>query len=158
MASTLSYVFASIRFKRTEMKKRSKEPVLSEISEGKGGRFVGRKTQRKRKAGRHPRVARVKPSAYCEPLAASDSSEPSALSFADGVEAKGAVEIVLALTQERERMQTEMVELRELLAGSGTAIRDALRFYDRVAGTGRGEGWSTADVLRLEEIRKMAGQ
>ena len=97
------------------------------------------------KAGSPKRADRSKPTAYCE---------PSTLRSAANGEEKGAVEIVLALTQERERMQTEMVELRERLAGSGTAIRDALRFYDRVAGTGHGEGWSTADVRRLAQIRE----
>jgi hypothetical protein len=98
------------------------------------------------KAGNPKRADRSKPAAYCE---------PSTLRSATNGEEKGAVEIILALTQERERIQTEMVELRDLLAGSGTALRDALRFYDRVAGTGYGEGWSTADVRRLEEIRKL---
>jgi hypothetical protein len=36
-----------------------------------------------------------------------------------------------------------------------SALTDLLHFYDRVAGTGQGEGWSTADVLRLEQIRKL---
>ena len=40
------------------------------------------------------------------------------------------------------------------------AIRDLLVFYDRVAGTGgrggkSGESWSTAEVLRLNEIRAL---
>ena len=36
------------------------------------------------------------------------------------------------------------------------ALRDLLRFYDRVRGvSGHGEGWTAADVLRLEEIRSL---
>lgn len=37
------------------------------------------------------------------------------------------------------------------------ALRDALHFYDRMAGNIRTEyGWTAADVIRLEELRKLA--
>lgn len=36
------------------------------------------------------------------------------------------------------------------------ALRDLLHFYDRARGAvGHGEGWTAADVLRLEEIRSL---
>jgi len=37
------------------------------------------------------------------------------------------------------------------------ALRDLLRFYDRAAGAPghTGHGWSVAEVLRLDEIRKL---
>jgi hypothetical protein len=51
----------------------------------------------------------------------------------------------------------KLVRMIDTLANEHAAVRDALHFYDRVAGTGRGEGWTAADVLRLEEIRKLVG-
>lgn len=37
------------------------------------------------------------------------------------------------------------------------ALRDLLHFYDKVRGfAGHGEGWTAADVLRLEQIRNLA--
>ena len=43
--------------------------------------------------------------------------------------------------------------------GLHAAVRDALHFYDRAAGTSaeasREGGWTAADVSRLEEIRKL---
>lgn len=35
------------------------------------------------------------------------------------------------------------------------ALRDALRFYDKVSNGTLGEGWTTREVQRLEEIRKL---
>ena len=35
------------------------------------------------------------------------------------------------------------------------ALRDLLALYDRVTDSSGGHGWSTADVKRLEEIRKL---
>lgn len=46
-----------------------------------------------------------------------------------------------------------------LLDDYEAALRDLLHFYDRVRGAaGHGEGWTAADVLRLEQIRVLAGQ
>lgn len=45
----------------------------------------------------------------------------------------------------------------ELLDDYEAALRDLLHFYDKIRGAvGHGEGWTAADVLRLEQIRKMA--
>jgi hypothetical protein len=51
--------------------------------------------------------------------------------------------------------RTRIVELMETLAGSGRALRDLLRFYDRATGSGDGTGWTATDVRRLEEIRNL---
>ena len=38
------------------------------------------------------------------------------------------------------------------------ALRDMIYFYDKVRGVaGHGEGWTVAEVLRMEQIRKLAG-
>lgn len=44
----------------------------------------------------------------------------------------------------------------ELLDDYEAALRDLLYFYDKIRGAvGHGEGWTVADVLRLEQIRAL---
>ena len=59
-----------------------------------------------------------------------------------------------ALGHSRQRI----VEMIDGLASHHSALRDLLAFYDRAAGAPghTGHGWSVAEVLRLEEIRKLA--
>lgn len=52
---------------------------------------------------------------------------------------------------------TNSVQDFRLLDDYEAALRDLLHFYDRVRGAaGHGEGWTAADVLRLEQIRALA--
>jgi hypothetical protein len=51
---------------------------------------------------------------------------------------------------------TNAVQDWRLLDDYEAALRDLLAFYDRVRGfSGHGEGWTAADVQRLEQIRKL---
>ena len=50
-----------------------------------------------------------------------------------------------------------LADYRRALDDYESALRDLLYFYDKVRGfAGHGEGWTAAEVLRLEQIRKMA--
>jgi hypothetical protein len=64
------------------------------------------------------------------------------------------------LAYHRDALGEKADQMSKFLREDGAALRDLLAFYDRVAGTeGKGgksgESWSTAEVRRLGQIRRL---
>jgi hypothetical protein len=120
--------------------------MFQALAGGKMKNRNGKKDGRK-SAGRHKRLVRTK--ADCS---------PSVLLSVNGKSDKLTKdEIIHGLQWGLKNSRDEIVKMIDLMAILHRAVLDALFFYDRVAGTGHGEGWTATDVRRLEEIRKLVG-
>jgi hypothetical protein len=117
-------------------------------NEEKGRRFtVG--VHRKGKTRKGQRVARSKPDTRLRPFTVNPvHGEPPVPPFAENAQGKPFVEA---------KKDSGVMNALRLFALE-RALKDALHFYDRAAGNVRGDhGYTAADVLRLEEIRKLVG-